>query len=394
MVFEGLKVIDAASFLAGPGATTVLADYGADVIKVEPLGGDGYRTLRGRYPIDYNWLLTSRNKRSLALDFSTDEGRATMHRLVTGADVFVTNMRSSQLDRFGLAYESLKVLNPRLIYGQTTGYGTEGPDAERRAFDSTGWWARTGMMDLVREQGQEPMMGVPGFGDHSTAIGLFGAIAMALYHRERTGEGSCVSTSLIANGAWANGMQLQAAIAGHDLAALRQEKGWLNPFTSVYGSADDRYILLTMVNVGREWPQLARGLGHEEWLADPRFASPKAIARHRRELIDAIGAATRALAFDELLARLDAADITYGRVDRLSDVIDDEHLWACGVLVDTGSDEPGWDRTINNPLRMSGQATRAPRRAPELGQHSDEILAEHGYDAAMIAALRAKGVVG
>ena len=201
----------------------MLGDYGADVIKIEPLQGDGYRTLKGGYPIDYNWQLTSRNNRSLALNLDSAEGRDILQQLVRGADVLLVNYVGAQLRRFGLEYEALRADNPRLIYGHLTGYGTKGPHASKRGFDSTAWWARSGMMEMVRDPGQQPIMGIPGFGDHSSAMALFGGIAMALYRRERSGEGSYVATSLAANGVWANGMGLQGVIAGFDLAEKRQQ---------------------------------------------------------------------------------------------------------------------------------------------------------------------------
>ncbi len=392
--FEGIRVVDAASFLAGPGAATVLADFGADVIKVEPLGGDGYRTLAGNYVVDYHWQLTSRNKRGVALDLSHPEGQNILRALVRQADVFLVNLFPRQLERYGLRYEDLEGDNPRLIYAHMTGYGTEGPDAERRAFDSTAWWARSGMMEMVRDPGQPPVMGVPGFGDHTTAMSLFGAIAMALYRRERTGRGAQVGTSLIANGIWANGMQVQGAIAGFDLAALRQEKGWLNPFTSVYGTADDRYVLLGITNPMREWPALCAALGHPEWLEDPRFADYRSIMRNRRELIPLIGAATRAMTLEDLQAALDAAEVTYGPVARLAEVIDDPQLKAAGILVPTGSDDEHYPLTVSNPIRMSGAGRRDAGPAPAVGEHSAAVLAELGFSDEDIADLAERGVVG
>ena len=150
----------------------------------------------------YHWLLTSRNKESLALDLSKDAGQALMHQLIAKADVMTTNFMRGQLERYQLTYPTLKAINPRLVFGHITGYGDEGPEADRRAFDVTGWWARSGMMEFVRDPEQTPLMPAPGMGDHSTATALFGAIMSGLYKRERTGEGCHVSTSLAANGVW------------------------------------------------------------------------------------------------------------------------------------------------------------------------------------------------
>ncbi len=392
--FEGIRVIDAASFLAGPGAATVLGDFGADVIKVEPMGGDNYRTLSGNYVVDYHWQLTSRHKRSLALDISEPEGQDLLKALVRGADVFLVNFFPRQLRRYGLRYEDLEPDNPRLVYAHMSGYGTDGPDAERRAFDSTAWWARSGMMDIVRDRGQPPVMGVPGFGDHSSAMSMFGAIVMALYNRERTGRGGYVSTSLLANGVWANAMQVQGAIAGFDLAALRQEKGWLNPFTSVYGTADGRYVILGVTNPMKEWSNLCAAMGHPEWLEDSRFVGFRAIMRHRRELIVMIQACIETMGLRDLTATLDSFDITYGVVSTLAEVIEDRQLREAGILVSTASDDEYYQWTVSNPIRMAGSDRRDAGACPGVGEHSAEILAELGLADAEIADLARKGIVG
>ena len=285
-LLKHLKVIDVASFLAGPGAATVLGDYGADVIKVEPFDGDGYRQLSKPYHIDYNWQLTSRNKRSLALDLNQEASRAVMYRLIEGADVIVVNFFDDQLKRYGLTYEQLKARNPRLIFARLTAFGSRGPDARKRGFDSTGWWARTGLMDLVRDKGQAPVMGAPGFGDHSSAMSLFSAIMLGLYRRELTGAGCQVETSLLANGVWANGMQVQGAIAGFDMNALRQEKGFQSPFTAVYETGDGRHLLFAIINAVREWPRLCRTLGREDWLES--YPDVRAVMRDRAAIKTAV----------------------------------------------------------------------------------------------------------
>ena len=394
MLFADLKVIDAASFLAGPGAATVLADYGADVIKIEPLQGDGYRTLKGGYPIDYNWQLTSRNKRSLALNLDSAEGREVLQRLLVDADVLLVNVADEQLQRFGLQYEPLKALNPRLIYAHLTGFGTRGADASKRGFDSTAWWANSGMMEMVREPGQQPLMGVPGFGDHTTAMSLFGGIVMGLYRREKTGEGCYVTTSLAANGVWANGMSLQGTIAGFDVAQRRQSKGWINPLLSVYPTQDGRHVLLTILNPAREWPQLCAALQHPEWVDDARFADPRSLHKHRELFIELVSERTKALTLAALTAALDAHEITYSVVKTNSEVIEDKQLFANGVFVETGSDTPGYPLTIANPLQLAGEPRRSAGPAPDVGEHSREVLGELGLGAAEVDALIAAGVVG
>ena len=390
-LLEHIRVVDAASFLAGPGAATVLGDYGADVIKVEPFAGDGYRSLSRPYRIDYNWQLTSRNKRSIALDLNTDQGRSVMHKLIDGADVLVLNFFDDQLERYGLDYRTMKALNPRLVYARMSGFGSRGPEARKRGFDSTGWWARTGLMDLVRDKDQAPVMGAPGFGDHSSAMSLFSAIMLGLYRRELSGEGCAVETSLLANGIWANGMQVQGAIAGFDLGALRQEKGLQNPLTSVYETSDGRHLLFTVINAMREWPELCKALDREAWQSV--YPDVRSIMKDRLAIKAEIAGIICGWTLEEASRRLDTAGITYSVVQNLSEVIEDEQARAAGIVVETDSDDPDYQLTVASPIEMAEETKKAPGAAPNIGEHSREILLELGFADDEIQALVNDGVI-
>jgi formyl-CoA transferase len=391
LLLDGLRVIDAASFLAGPGAATVLADYGADVIKVEPFAGDGYRTLSRPWRTDYNWQLTSRNKRSLALNLGRAQGRAVMHRLLADADVLVLNFFDDQIERYGLTCEAVLEINPRIIYARLTAYGSIGPEARKRGFDSTGWWARTGLMDMVRETGGPPVMGAPGFGDHSTAMSLFGAIMLGLYRRERTGEGGAVETSLLASGLWANGMQIQGAIAGFDLGALRQEKGLLNPLTSVYETADGRFLLFAIINAAREWPGLCRALDREDWIAE--YPDVRSLMKARAAIRDEIARIVAGWTLEQACRTLDEADVTYSVVQNLDEVMADAQARAAGFIVETGSEDPDYQLTVANPIQVLGEGKRSSGPAPEIGEHSHAVLSDAGFSDAEIEALVAGGAV-
>ena len=331
---EDITVIDAATYLAGPGAATILADYGANVIKIEQPGGDGYRSLVGAYPVPYHWLLTSRNKRSLAMDLRSDAGQALMHDLVAKADVLTTNFMRGQLEKYQLTYETLKHVNPRLIFAHISGYGLQGPDADRRAFDVTGWWARSGLMEFIRQPGQTPLPMAPGMGDHCTATALFGAVMTGLYRRERTGEGSFVSTSLAANGVWANGMALQGVIAGNNIGTYRQAKGWPNPFSDVYRCSDGEYVVLAVINTVREYPALAAALDCEHWLGDERFANVGSVMKNRPDFHLAMAEAFSQFTLGEASARLEAAGVTFSRVTPMGDILEDEQMRAIGGEAD------------------------------------------------------------
>ena len=384
---QDLVVVDAATFLAGPGDATMLGDFGATVIKIEPPSGDGYRGLVGRYPVPYHWLLTSRNKQSLAVDLRKDAGQQLFHEVIAKADVMTTNFMPSQLQRYNMTYPTLSAVNPRLVFAHITGYGDEGPETDRRAFDVTGWWARSGMMEFVRDPGQTPLMPAPGMGDHSTATALFAAIMSGLYKRERTGQGCRVSTSLAANGVWANGMALQGVIAGNDLATHRQDKGWVNPLSAPYGCADGSYLVLTMINTSREYPQLCQALGHPEWLQDERFADIAQAMRNRDLLQQMITDAFAQFDYQEAAKRLDEQGITYGKVQTMTEVLEDEQFRAAGIVVETGDTQGDFDLTISSPINISGETKKAPKRAPDIGADSLSVLRQLDFQEAYIQEL-------
>src|SRR6266404_5046754 len=218
-IFSGLKVVDLASFIAGPGAAVILSDFGADVIKVEPPTGDLQRIIfkvppQPRSKDNYPWHLDNRNKRGLALDLKSARAGEILERLVKWADVLIVNTPQPARKRLKLTYEDVASWNPRLIYADVTGYGDKGPDADLPGFDITAYGARSGLLSLTRDSGAPPTLPPSGSGDHATAVGLYGAIVTALYRRERTGKGGYVTTSLLAQGVWSGSMYVQAALAG------------------------------------------------------------------------------------------------------------------------------------------------------------------------------------
>ena len=392
-LLEDITVIDAATFLAGPGGATILSDFGANVIKIEPPGGDTYRTLVGSYPVPYHWLLTSRNKKSLALDLTKDAGQELMHKMIGKADVLTTNFLDRQLTRYKMEYERVKGINPRIIYAHISGYGREGPEVERRAFDITAWWARSGMMEFVRDQGQKPLAPAPGMGDHSTATAFFGAIMTGLYRREKTGKGSFVSTSLAANGVWANGMALQGAVAGNDLGAHRQEKGWINPLNECYRCSDGQYLVLAIINTAREYPRLCVALGHEDWLSDSRFHKVKEMYRHKREFQGVLQEAISDMSYATVSQRLDEEGITYGLVQTMADVLVDEQLRASGIVIETEDSSDDYRLTINSPINVKEEKKKVPTRAPDIGANSLEVLRSLDFEESYIQELLSADIV-
>jgi len=396
-IFDGLKVLDCASFIAAPAAATVLSDFGADVIKIEPPGfGDPYRNLPNLpgYPVsehNYAWMLEARNKKSLALDLAKPEAQAVLHRLVAEADVFITNFPPSVREKLGLTYATLAPLNERLIYASFTGYGEKGEEANKPGFDSNAYWARSGLMDLVRaDVDTTPARSVAGMGDHPCAMALYGAIVTALYKRERTGKGTHVASNLMANGVWAASVLAQAKLCGAKFGERRPREGALNAVTNHYQCRDGRWIILSLLNEERQWPTLARCMGRDDLIADDRFATKA--GRHARslELIHIFDEvfATRDLA--EWRRILDGNGLVFGVVGILDDIPTDQQMLDNDVLVPFENDTM---LTINSPIWVDGASKAKPRKPPGIGEHSDEILRQAGYDDAAISALRTSGAV-
>jgi len=393
-ILSDIKVLDAASFLAGPCAATIMSDYGAQVTKIEPLTGDRHRTIAAGHPIDHSWQLTGRNKRSLALNISTDAGREVLLHFAKEADVIIFNFRADQLKKYRLTWDDLHGVNPKLIMAQISGYGLEGADANKPAFDLTGWFARTGISDMMYHKGGMPSPPAGGVGDHATAMTLFSGIMLALHKRATTGEGSMVSTSLASTGAWANGLNLHAVMTGADQAARRDSEGWSNPFTNVYSTGDGRHLMLAVQNMKRDWPAIAKALGHEEWLEDERFAHVKAVFKNRFEALEMMRDAFREHSLDEALSALETAGIVHSKIYRNAEVIEDPQLIANHLIVGTDSSEPGYDRALATPIRIDGSPQETPSRAPTIGQHSRALLLEQGFTQAQIDQLIDEKIVG
>jgi len=396
-IFDGLKVLDCASFIAAPAAATVLSDFGADVIKIEPpVTGDPYRNLPNLpgYPHsehNFAWMLEARNKRSLALDLSKPEGQAVLHRLAAQADVFITNYPPQVRERLGITHAHLAPQNERLIYASFTGYGEKGEEANKPGFDSNAYWARSGLMDLVRaDEHTTPARSIAGMGDHPCAMAFYSAIVTALYKRERTGKGSHVSSNLMANGVWAASVLAQAKLVGAKFSERRPRERALNAVTNHYQCKDGRWLILSLLNEDRQWPTLARCLGREDLVTDARFETKK--ERHARslELIKIFDEtfATRDLA--EWRKILDGNGLVFGVVGILDDIPNDKQMIENEVLVPFENDTM---LTISSPIWVDGSKKVQPRKPPGLGEHSDEILRNAGYDEAAIGKLRASGAV-
>jgi crotonobetainyl-CoA:carnitine CoA-transferase CaiB-like acyl-CoA transferase len=393
-LFTGLKVIDCASWIAGPAAATMLSDFGADVIKIEPPeSGDPWRAstpIPGR-KVDYYWQLTSRNKRSLALDLKHPDGQAVLHRLAASADVFITNFPLPVRDRLRMAPDDLTPLNPRLIYASFTAYGEEGDEAAKTGFDSTAYWARTGLMDMVRaDPGTVPTRSMPGMGDHPSATGLYAAIVSALYRREKTGQGGVVRSSLLQSGLWANACAVQTRLFGEDVQLRPHRDEAPNALANHYQSRDGRWFIMALFNEQRQLRSFLGAIGREDLSDDPRFATPDARKQHARELVMILDEVFSRRDLAEWRTTLDSVGVTFGIVATVNEALEDPQMRHSGALAPFAD---GQHQTVMTPFHIDHVTKIVPRRAPSVGQHNEPVLAEAGFTADDIQRLRDLGVV-
>jgi len=396
-IFSGLKVVDLASFIAGPGAATILSDFGAEVIKIEPPGmGDPYRLVYKMPPQpsssdNYAWHLDNRNKRGMALDLKSPQAKEIIERLVKWADVLVINFPPPVRKRLSLTYEDLAPLNPSLIYADISGYGDDGPDANLPGFDITAYWARSGLLALTRDAGAPPTLPPSGSGDHATAVGLYAAIVTALYRRERMGKGAHVTTSLIAEGVWSCSMYVQAALCGAKFFPLHDRMNPPNPILNVYRTADDHWFLIVVQ--AKDWPALAKAVGRPDLVSDVRFLDEKARVANASQLTEILDQVFASKPGSYWRPALDQAHITYGAVRHPSEAISDPQLFANDIIVPLEGAGENLKHTISSPLKVHGVQKVPAKRAPGVGEHNDEVLNELGFTSTEIEELRSSGTI-
>jgi crotonobetainyl-CoA:carnitine CoA-transferase CaiB-like acyl-CoA transferase len=396
---EGIKVIEMGVWVAGPAAGLVLADWGADVIKIEPPGlGDPARSfskmLGGDLPFNPPFEMDNRSKRSIVLDVTKNDGLQIALELIAEADVFLTNIRPSAMERLGLDHATLLAKHPRLVYGAITGYGMEGPDRDRAAYDIAAFWARSGIANALSSPGSQPPFQRGGMGDHGAGMTLAGSISAALFARERTGKGQLVATSLLRHGLYTVSFDLSIAMRfGVDLQmADRATMG--NPTVNNYCDKDGRWFWIVGLEGERHWPPLARVVGRPEWIEDERFATLEARAANSKELIAALEEIFAGKTRDEWSEVFtDEPDFWWAPVQTYGEVLDDPQVKANGALVEVPDGE---STTLfpATPVDFDGTACSPRFMAPEHGQHSDDVLGELGRSAEEIAGLRERGVVG
>jgi crotonobetainyl-CoA:carnitine CoA-transferase CaiB-like acyl-CoA transferase len=392
-IFSGLKVVDFATFIAAPGAAVILSDFGADVIKVEPPSGDLWRHAHQFPPQPlakeaYPFHLANRNKRSITLDLKSPSAQKVLEKLVRWADVFLVNTPHHARKKLKLQYADVVQWNPRLIYADLTGFGEKGPDCELPGFDLTAYWARSGLLSMTRDAGAPPTWPVGGSGDNATAVGIYSAVVTALYRRERTGEGAYVTTSLLAEGVWSASVAIQAALVGAKYT-LHDRSNPAGAGTNVYRAADGTWFILAVTP--DKVAGVANAIGRPDLLTDPRFSDPEKAAANLHELVaildDVFGTQPMAHWSDAL------STFTFGAIRGPQEVINDPQLEANDIIVPLEGAGGKLTSTISSPIQVHGVAKVPARRAPNLGEHTDEVLQELGFDAKGIEDLRASGAV-
>ena len=398
--FEGVRVVELAQWVFVPVAGALLAEWGADVIRVERPEGDPYRALATQGigtdsdGVNLSVALANRGKRSITLDLQREQGRSLLDDLLATADVFLTNLRPRALERLGLDAPSLRGRYPSLVYARGHGYGVRGPDANQAGYDASAFWARGGLGHVLTPPDRDYPIGQRGaMGDRNGAMALAFGISAALLKRTRTGTGSVVDVSLLATAMWTLSSDLLAALNGGEVKRVPGRGPQPNPLVGSYRTKDGRHVMLVFLEADRYWADFCKALGRDDLLADPRFVDLAARRANCQACVAELDAefATRTLAeWKDLLARIDAPWAPFQSVEELSE---DPQTIANGYIGDVHLDDGRSYRLPAVPVQFDEEP--APLRpAPEHGEHTEAVLLDLGYDWDRILEFKNAGAIG
>lgn len=397
--FSGVRVVELAQWVFVPVAGALLADWGADVVRIERREGDPYRNLATQGigvdsgGVNMSVALANRGKRSIALDLQHEDGRAILHRLLETADVFLTNFRPGALQRLGLDAEQLTKQYPRLVYARGHGYGVRGPDAGAAGYDSSAFWSRGGVGHVLTPPDRDMPIGQRGaFGDRNGGMSLAFGIAAALLRRTHTGKGSVVDVSLLATAMWTISSDILAALAGQQPRALAGRVVGPNPLVGSFRTKDERHIQLVFLESDRYWPDFCRLIGREELLADPRFADHHARAANKEACLAELDAEFASRTFEQWKELLSHLDAPWAPMQAIEELLTDPQVIANGYIGEVSLDDGRSYQLPAVPVQFDEQPP-ALRRAPEHGEHTEQVLLELGYTWEDIAALKDAGGV-
>jgi crotonobetainyl-CoA:carnitine CoA-transferase CaiB-like acyl-CoA transferase len=402
-VFDGIRVVELAQFVFVPAAGALLADWGADVIKIEhPVLGDGYRALVSQgilrtsaTGVNENMELHNRGKRSIGLDVGSAEGRQLLLKLIESSDVFLTNFLPSALKKWRLDVDDLRAVNPRIIYGRGHGHGVRGPDADMPAYDATAFWGRGGLgATLTPPQYDRPVGQRGGFGDRTGATNLAFGIASALFRRERTGEPSVIDVSLLGTAVWTLASDMLSGLQGNFGAAPvagQAARLSLNPLSNAYETKDGRILSLLLLQPDRHWPDLARAIGREDLLADPAFATGKAILEHPADLVEILEPLFKSRTLEEWRDAFLGARFPWAPYARVPEVLEDPQVIANGYIAEV-EHEAGNFRLPTGAVQFD-EHPPVIRRGPEHAEHTEQVLVDLGYAWDDIIKFKENGVI-
>ena len=379
----GLRVIEMGVWVAAPSAAALLADWGADVIKVEPPAGDPMRRAFGSLGIGGDdfpnpaFAQDNRGKRSVVLDLREDDARTALEELLATADVFLTNLRPDALDGLGLEPDETVQRHPHLVYGSVSGYGLRGEDRNRPAYDIGAFWARSGLSVQLANSEGVPLNARGGIGDHISGLAALAGLLAAVLEQRHTGRGRVVEVSLLRTGSYVLGwdLSLQANLGKVAPAETRQSNQ--TPLMNSYKTKDGKWLFFTGLEADRHVGNICRALGREDLLVDPRFADARAIRKNRVEVIATLDEIVATETLDVWADRFDQAGVWWAPAQGPAAVLEDGQLLANDGIVELGDDPNGpKQRSVNGPVSFSDARIRPSAPAPQLGEHTDEVLAE------------------
>jgi crotonobetainyl-CoA:carnitine CoA-transferase CaiB-like acyl-CoA transferase len=399
-ILEGVKIIEMGHVVAIPTAAAMMGDCGAEVIKVEPLTGDQSRTFRGT-DMNPGFYLHNRSTKSIAIDLKQDAGKEIVHKLVDKSDVFMTNYLQRSLEKLKMDYETINKLNPKIIYGIVTAYGSVGPDKDMPGYDFAAGWARSGIQYMLTIPGTIPPTSRPGIIDRVSSLQIFGGIMAGLYHKEKTGKGQKVEFNLYHTGVWMVGADIMDALVGVPLR-ITDPKISANPFYDSYKTKDDRWLQLTAADryaaasdpTGSAfWTAFCSAIDRPDLVDDPRFTTTALRQEHRQELTPMMEEIFASRTYEEWEKRLRENNLMYGPILSPIDVITDPQALANNFFSEVEQPDVGRIKLINNPTYFYPDSASIKSPAPLLGQHTEETLSGMGYGTKEISQLRSDKVI-
>ena len=401
-MLEGLKVIEMATYVAAPAAGAMLRDWGAEVIKVEPLNGCPMRRffegMKSNVPIEGNPIFTldNRGKKGISINTSDEKGAKIVRELIKDADIFLTNVRPKSLESANLNHEELHKINPKLIYCSLTGYGLDGEERNRPGFDVAAYWSRSGMAHLTQRKGEEPLPIRTASGDHITAISTVSGILAAVYERSQTGKGKVVETSLLRTGIYSVSSDMALQLKFGRVPSTKKRDEQINPIFNFFKTKDDRWICLSPRAGGDyDLPKVVRALGKEDWLKNEKFNTNQARRENAKEFIEEMDKAFSQLTMAEWGEKLDAQDLIWSPVQNLSEVSKDKQAIASGAFSEVEDQDCNENySTVSSPVKFHNSDDGPKGPAPKLGQDNFEVLKDLGINEKEINNLIDDGIVG